>query len=83
MISIFMSIYFYLKELDFRRNVIQTLQLGMGICYFHNTICVPILVHDIYIGDEFYGENVLHMAIANEDDEMVKFILEEGKKVLF
>ncbi|XP_055957256.1 uncharacterized protein LOC126822629 [Patella vulgata] len=38
----------------------------------------PNLVKDIYNGDEYYGENVLHMAIANEDSEMVKFVLDKG-----
>uniref|UniRef100_H2Z593 Ion transport domain-containing protein n=1 Tax=Ciona savignyi TaxID=51511 RepID=H2Z593_CIOSA len=41
----------------------------------------PNLLVDIYLGDEYYGENVLHMAIANEDMSMIKFILEESKKV--
>ena len=38
-------------------------------------------MHDIYIGDEYYGESPLHMAIANEDKDMVKFIIEKGKQV--
>ncbi|KAK6183605.1 hypothetical protein SNE40_011051 [Patella caerulea] len=38
----------------------------------------PNLVNDIYNGDEYYGENVLHMAIANEDSELVKFVLDKG-----
>ncbi|XP_050405682.1 transient receptor potential cation channel subfamily V member 6 [Patella vulgata] len=38
----------------------------------------PSLVKDIYNSGEYYGENVLHMAIANEDSEMVKFVLDKG-----
>lgn len=37
---------------------------------------------DIYLSDEYYGENALHMAVANEDFEMVKFILKIGKEVI-
>ena len=35
----------------------------------------PALVNDIYLTDEYYGENALHMAIVNEDPNMVKFLL--------
>ncbi|ENN83360.1 hypothetical protein YQE_00280, partial [Dendroctonus ponderosae] len=35
----------------------------------------PKLINDIYISDEYYGENVLHIAIVNEDPSMVKFLL--------
>ncbi|CAG9764155.1 unnamed protein product [Ceutorhynchus assimilis] len=35
----------------------------------------PNLIWDIYISDEYYGENVLHIAIVNEDPSMVKFLL--------
>ncbi|XP_017777075.1 PREDICTED: transient receptor potential cation channel subfamily V member 5 [Nicrophorus vespilloides] len=35
----------------------------------------PKLINDIYISDEYYGENVLHIAIVNEDPGMVKFLL--------
>ncbi|KAK6194673.1 hypothetical protein SNE40_000264 [Patella caerulea] len=38
----------------------------------------PKLINDIYAGDEYYGENVLHMAIVNEDPAMVKFLLDNG-----
>ncbi|XP_053601243.1 transient receptor potential cation channel subfamily V member 5 [Plodia interpunctella] len=38
----------------------------------------PKLINDIYVSDEYYGENVLHMAIVNEDPTMVKFLLEAG-----
>ncbi|KAL3870297.1 hypothetical protein ACJMK2_038373 [Sinanodonta woodiana] len=38
----------------------------------------PKLINDIYISEEYYGENVLHMAIVNEDPAMVKFLLDKG-----
>ncbi|UYV79571.1 Nan [Cordylochernes scorpioides] len=38
----------------------------------------PPLVNDIYLCDEYYGENVLHMAIVNEDPAMVKYLLDHG-----
>ncbi|KAL0119708.1 hypothetical protein PUN28_007863 [Cardiocondyla obscurior] len=38
----------------------------------------PQLIHDIYLCDEYYGENVLHIAIVNEDPSMVKFLLDSG-----
>ncbi|XP_070540761.1 transient receptor potential cation channel subfamily V member 5-like isoform X2 [Ptychodera flava] len=41
----------------------------------------PKLVHDIYIGEEYYGESALHMAIVNEDTAMVKFLLEHGAAI--
>ncbi|XP_070539469.1 uncharacterized protein [Ptychodera flava] len=41
----------------------------------------PKLVHDIYLGDEYYGESPLHMAIVNEDTDMVQFLLKNGADV--
>ncbi|KAG7213782.1 hypothetical protein KM043_003003 [Ampulex compressa] len=41
----------------------------------------PNLINDIYISDEYYGENVLHIAIVNEDPSMVKFLLDSGADV--
>ncbi len=41
----------------------------------------PNIVNDIYISDEYYGENALHMAIVNEDPSMVKFLLKHGADV--
>ncbi|GAB6027573.1 hypothetical protein CHUAL_001812 [Chamberlinius hualienensis] len=38
----------------------------------------PHLISDIYLSDEYYGENVLHMAIVNEDPAMVKYLLDNG-----
>ncbi|BES93682.1 nanchung [Nesidiocoris tenuis] len=38
----------------------------------------PKLINDIYMSDEYYGENVLHIAIVNEDPSMVKFLLDSG-----
>ncbi|KAF7402886.1 hypothetical protein HZH66_005153 [Vespula vulgaris] len=41
----------------------------------------PNLINDIYISDEYYGENVLHIAIVNEDPAMVKYLLDCGADV--
>ncbi|CRK93055.1 CLUMA_CG006509, isoform A [Clunio marinus] len=41
----------------------------------------PKLINDIYMGDEYYGENVLHIAIVNEDPAMVKFLLDSGSNI--
>ncbi|XP_014217435.1 transient receptor potential cation channel subfamily V member 5 [Copidosoma floridanum] len=41
----------------------------------------PNLINDIYMDDEYYGENVLHIAIVNEDPAMVKFLLDSGANV--
>ena len=38
-------------------------------------LAFPKLINDIYIDDEYFGENVLHMAIVNEDPSMVRFLL--------
>ncbi|XP_014253746.1 transient receptor potential cation channel subfamily V member 6 [Cimex lectularius] len=38
----------------------------------------PKLINDVYMSDEYYGENVLHIAIVNEDPAMVKFLLDSG-----
>ncbi|KAG7169642.1 Transient receptor potential cation channel subfamily V member 5-like [Homarus americanus] len=38
----------------------------------------PNLINDIYLCDEYYGENVLHISIVNEDPAMVKFLLDQG-----
>ncbi|XP_067662340.1 transient receptor potential cation channel subfamily V member 5-like isoform X4 [Haliotis asinina] len=38
----------------------------------------PQLINDIYNGEEYYGENCLHMVITNEDPAMVKFLLDLG-----
>ncbi|KAL4218965.1 hypothetical protein ACF0H5_021551 [Mactra antiquata] len=38
----------------------------------------PKLINDIYIAEEYYGENVLHMAIVIEDPSMVKYLLDKG-----
>ncbi|EFN65752.1 Transient receptor potential cation channel subfamily V member 5 [Camponotus floridanus] len=38
----------------------------------------PKLINDIYLCDEYYGENVLHIAIVNEDPSMVKYLLDSG-----
>ncbi|XP_058834961.1 transient receptor potential cation channel subfamily V member 5 [Topomyia yanbarensis] len=41
----------------------------------------PKLINDVYMCDEYYGENVLHVAIVNEDPAMVKFLLDSGSNV--
>ncbi|RZC32734.1 transient receptor potential cation channel subfamily V member 6 [Asbolus verrucosus] len=41
----------------------------------------PKLINDIYMSDEYYGENVLHIAIVNEDPSMVKFLLDSGVNI--
>ncbi|XP_014468135.1 PREDICTED: transient receptor potential cation channel subfamily V member 5 isoform X1 [Dinoponera quadriceps] len=41
----------------------------------------PNLINDIYLSDEYYGENVLHIAIVNEDPAMVKYLLDSGADV--
>ncbi|XP_065339476.1 transient receptor potential cation channel subfamily V member 5 [Cloeon dipterum] len=38
----------------------------------------PKLINDVYMNDEYYGENVLHIAIVNEDPAMVKFLLDSN-----
>ena len=38
----------------------------------------PKLINDIYMSDEYYGENVLHISIVNEDPSMVKYMLDNG-----
>ena len=39
------------------------------------------MINDIYSGEEYYGETVLHIAIVNEDPAMVKFLLDKGADV--
>lgn len=41
----------------------------------------PKLINDIYMCDEYWGENVLHIAIVNEDPAMVKYLLDAGADV--
>lgn len=41
----------------------------------------PKLINDIYMSDEYYGENTLHIAIVNEDPAMVKYLLDAGADV--
>ncbi|GAB0094010.1 transient receptor potential cation channel subfamily V member 5 [Sergentomyia squamirostris] len=41
----------------------------------------PKLINDIYMCDEYWGENALHIAIVNEDPAMVKFLLDAGSDV--
>jgi len=76
-------------------NVEKRASLGetvLHLCFLNNTRVhtylakaiiniYPELLLDIYLTDDYYGENALHMAIANEDLEMTRFILKKGKKV--
>ena len=36
------------------------------------------LLHDIYLSEEYYGENVLHMGCVAEDASLVKWLLDIG-----
>lgn len=38
----------------------------------------PAMINDIYVGEEYYGEAILHIAIVNEDPAMVKYLLDMG-----
>ena len=38
----------------------------------------PKLLHDIYLSEEYYGENVLHMGCVAEDASLVKWLLDIG-----
>ncbi|CAF0724642.1 unnamed protein product [Brachionus calyciflorus] len=41
----------------------------------------PNLIKDICIGDEHFGESVLHMAIVNEDPHMVNILISNGADI--
>ena len=41
----------------------------------------PKLINDVYLSEEYYGENVLHMSAVAEDPMMVKYLLEEGVNI--
>lgn len=41
----------------------------------------PNLVNDIYLSDEYYGESALHMAIVNENQEMVHYLCKHGANI--
>jgi hypothetical protein len=38
----------------------------------------PKLLNDIYLSEEYYGENVLHMCCVAEDASLVKWLLDIG-----
>ena len=38
----------------------------------------PLLLNDIYLSEEYYGENVLHMSAVAEDPSIVKWLLDIG-----
>ena len=41
----------------------------------------PLLLNDIYLSDEYYGENVLHMSCVAEDPSVVKWLLDIGADI--
>ena len=42
-------------------------------------LIIPVqLLHDIYLSEEYYGENVLHMGCVAEDASLVKWLLDIG-----
>uniref|UniRef100_A0AC35U522 ANK_REP_REGION domain-containing protein n=1 Tax=Rhabditophanes sp. KR3021 TaxID=114890 RepID=A0AC35U522_9BILA len=41
----------------------------------------PKIINDFYLSDEYYGETALHMAIVNENLEIVRFLLKSGASV--
>ena len=41
----------------------------------------PSLLNDVYLSEEYYGENALHMACTAEDPSIVKWLLDEGADV--
>jgi transient receptor potential cation channel subfamily V protein 5 len=41
----------------------------------------PKLLNDIYLSEEYYGENVLHMCCVAEDASLVKWLLDIGADI--
>ena len=41
----------------------------------------PKLLNDIYLSEEYYGENVLHMGCVAEDASLVKWLLDIGSDI--
>lgn len=41
----------------------------------------PCMINDIYMGEDYYGENALHMAIVAENPYLVKYLLMQGADV--
>ena len=41
----------------------------------------PCMINDIYMGEDYYGENSLHMAIVAENPSLVKYLLMQGADV--
>ncbi len=41
----------------------------------------PKLINDVYLSEEYYGENVLHMSVVAEDPTMVKYLLDQGIEI--
>ena len=39
------------------------------------------MLHDIYLSEEYYGENVLHMGCVAEDASLVKWLLDIGADI--
>jgi transient receptor potential cation channel subfamily V protein 5 len=53
-------------------SFIHTLLAKKILFYF------PKIINDICIGDEYYGQSALHMAISNENPYLVKFLISYG-----
>ena len=51
------------------------------IVKFRMLIAFPKLLHDIYLSEEYYGENVLHMGCVAEDASLVKWLLDIGSDI--
>ncbi|CAF1077152.1 unnamed protein product [Adineta steineri] len=73
-------------DLDQRGGVGEQI---LHICFLHSSPVhtalakrllrhYPKMIFDLYMGDEYYGENVLHIAIVNEEPATVKFLLDAG-----
>ncbi len=41
----------------------------------------PVMINDIYITEDYYGQSCLHMAVVNEDPYMVRYLLQHGANV--
>lgn len=78
---VFRTIEFYSQFHE--SNSISRFTIALHICLLVATVVhmelarrlvriFPKMVNDIYIGDEYYGEGPLHIALVNEDPQMVK-----------
>ncbi|XP_033098366.1 transient receptor potential cation channel subfamily V member 5-like [Anneissia japonica] len=76
-------------DLNKRGSVGETI---LHLCFLNNTPAhmelakrllniYPALAKDIYTHDEYYGENCLHMAIANDNFEMVQYLVNHSVEI--